>query len=100
MLSTKKFVAIIAIALLVFVVVVGSVAFAVAESKNTYEVDAVVVNMQPFPWGDYEVQVVDEENNLWGYYADADEDVCVGDVVTLTIFNFGTEEESEVVDVT
>ena len=97
--STKKFITIITIALFVFVAIVSSVAFAVAESKGTYQVDAVVVAWEKTQWGDLEIEVVDKEGNVWGYFADVDEDVHIGDVVTLTLFAYGDEEDDEIIDV-
>ena len=99
MLSTKKFITIVSVALFVFVLIVGSIAFATAESNDVYEVDAVVVSWETTPWGDLEIEVVDEEGNVWGYFADADEDVHIGDVVTLTLFHYGDEEDDEIIDV-
>lgn len=98
--STRRFVSIMVAALIVFTLVVGSVAIATAE-EFTYQVDAVVVSWETTPLGDLEIEVVDEEGNLWGYFADADEDVRIGDVVTLTIFRFGeeAEEDDEIIDV-
>jgi len=99
--STKKFITIITIALFVFVAVVSSVAFAVAESNGTYQVDAVVAAWEKTPWGDLEIEVVDEEGFVWGYFATPDEDVHIGDVVTLTVFCFDdeAEEDNEIIDV-
>ena len=97
--STRKFVSIMVVALVVFVAVVSSVAFAVAEENSVYTVNAVVVSYETTPWGDLEIEVVDEEGNLCGYYADADEDVHIGDVVTLVICDFGSEELNEIVNV-
>lgn len=95
--STRRFVSIVIVATVAFLIIVGSVAFATAEG-NTYEVDAVVVNFEAAPWGYFEVEVVDEEDNIWGYYADLNEDVHIGDVVTLTVFDYGDEEENEIID--
>lgn len=95
--STRRFVSIIIVATVAFLIIVGSVAFATAEG-NTYEVDAVVVNFEATRWGNLKVEVVDEEDNIWGYYADLDEDVHIGDVVTLTVFDYGDEEENEIID--
>jgi len=97
--DTRKFITIVAVALLVFIAIVGSVAFATAESKDTYKVDAVVIAWEKTHWGDLEIEVVDEDGNLWGYFAYADEDVHIGDVVTLTVFVYGDEEDNEIVDV-
>lgn len=98
--STRSFVTVILVALVAFVLVVGSVAIATAE-ESTYQVDAVVVSYETTPWGDLEVEVVDEEGTVWGYFVDADENVRIGDVVTLTIFCFGdeAEEDDEIIDV-
>lgn len=95
--STRKFITIIVVATIAFLVVVCSVAFATAEG-NTYKVDAVVVNFVATPWDSFEVEVVDEEENVWGYYADLDEDVHIGDVITLTVFDYGDDEENEIID--
>ena len=95
--STCKFITIIVVATIAFLLVVGSVAFATAEG-NTYEVDAVVVAWEKTHWGDLEIEVVDEEGNLWCYFVYADEDVHIGDVVTLTVFDYGDEEENEIID--
>ena len=98
--STRRFVSIMVAALVVFTLVIGSVAIATAE-ESTYQVDAVVVSWETTPWGDLEIEVVDEEGSVWGYFADLDEDVHIGDVVTLTVFCFGeeAEEDDEIIDV-
>ena len=89
------------VALFLFVIVVGSVAFVVADENYVYSVDAVVVNYETTPWNDIEVEVVDKEGNIWGYFVFPDEDVHIGDIVTLTIFRFSdeAEEDDEIVDV-
>lgn len=95
--STRKFITIIVVATIAFLVVIGSVAFATAEG-NTYKVDAVIVNFEATPWDYIEVEVVDEDGVVWGYCADLNEDVHIGDVVTLTVFDCGDEEENEIID--
>lgn len=96
--STRKFVSIVVSALVAFVLLVSSVAFAIAEGSSVYFVDAVVVSYETTSFGDLEIEVVDEDGNLWGYYADADENIRIGDVVTLTVFDFGDEEDNEIID--
>ena len=96
--STRKFVSIIVVALLVFIVIVSSVAFATAEGSSVYSVDAVVVSWKTTSWGDLEIEVIDEEGNLWGYYADAEDHIRIGDVVTLAVFVYGDEEDNEIID--
>lgn len=96
--STRRFVSIMVVALVVFIAVVSSVAFAIAEGSSVYSVDAVVVSYETTSWGDLEIEVVDEESSIYGYYADADEDVRIGDVVTLTVFVHGDEEDNEIID--
>ena len=96
--ATRSFVSIVLVALVAFILVVGSVAIATAE-ESTYQVDAVVVSYETTPWNDLEIEVVDEEGTLWGYFADLDENVHIGDIVTLTMFHYGDVEDDEVVDV-
>lgn len=93
--NTRKFITIVTVALLVFIAIVGSVAFAVAESKNTYEVDAVIVNFAVTPFG-VEVEVVDEDGEIRGYYED--KVPLIGDVVTITVYHYGDNEEDEIID--
>ena len=95
--STRRFISIVLVALVAFILVVGSVAIATAE-ESTYQVDAVVVSYETTPWDDLEIEVVDEEGFVWGYFATPDEDVHIGDVVTLTVFDFGDEEDNEIID--
>jgi len=67
-----------------------------ASAENTYDVDSVVVSWNITEYKDFEIEVVDEEGNLYGYY----DSECpqIGDVVTLTIFDFGDEELNEIID--
>lgn len=94
--STRSFVAVIILALVLFVLAL--VPMAVACAEGTYKVDAVIVNFEATSWDYIEVEVVDKDDNIWCYYADADENVHIGDVVTLTVFDYGDEEENEIVD--
>lgn len=95
--STRSFITICVVALVLFVIALVPMALACAES-DTYEVDVVVINFNVTPWGDIEVEVFDEEGNLYGYFVTAHEDVRVGDVVALTVFVYGDEENNEIVD--
>ena len=73
--------------------------FSVASAEEgVYTVDSVVVSYEMTLWRDLEIEVVDEDGNLWGYFADLDEDVHIGDIVTLTIFDFGDGEPGEILD--
>ena len=65
---------------------------------DTYEVDALVVNFSETQFSSIEVEVFDEDGNLWGYFVDLDENVHIGDVVTLTVLDLRDEELNKVVD--
>ena len=69
--STRSFISIMVAALVVFTLVVGSVAFATAE-ESTYEIHAVVVSYETTQWNDLEIEVVDSEGTLWAYFADSE----------------------------
>lgn len=93
--SNKKFVIIIASAMFAFVFVVASVAFATAE-ESTYKVDAVVVSWETTPLGDVFVEAVDEDGDLMAWYEDSIPHI--GDIFTLTVFDYGDKEEAEIID--
>ena len=67
-----------------------------ASAENTYTVDSVVVSWNITEYEDFEIEVVDEEGNIYGYYDS--EMPRIGDIVTLTIFDFGNEELNEIID--
>lgn len=94
--STRKFVSIVVSALIVFVVVISSVGFAVAE-EDVRSVAAVVTGYKN-SFGDLEIEVVDAEGNIWAYYAD---EAHIGDLIILTIIDFGDPsfEDDEIIDV-
>lgn len=96
MLSTKKFITIVSVALFVFVLIVGSVGFATAESNDVYEVDAVVINWETTSFGDIFVEAVDEDGDLMAWYEDSIPHI--GDIFTLTVFDYGDKEEAEIID--
>ena len=92
--STRKFVTIVLVALVIWVIALIPMAFACAEN-NAYEVDAVVVNFSA-SFDCVKVEVFDEEGNIWAYFV-TDEEVHIGDVVTLTVFDYG-DEKNEIID--
>lgn len=87
-----KFVVALTIVVLVALVVVPAFA------EGTYHVAAVVVSYEASSFGDLEIEVVDAEGEVWAYYAD---EARIGDLVILTIFDFGDQgfEDDEIVDV-
>ena len=94
--STRKFVSIIIVALVLFILALVPMVLASAEG-SIYQIDAVIVAWKTTPWSDIKVTVVDEEGSIWSYWDD--EVPHVGDVVTLTMFHYGDEEDDEIIDV-
>ena len=99
--STRKFVALLVAALILFVVALIPMALACAESEF-YPKAAVVISVSIGE--EVIVTVEDGEGNLWDIYWDLDEefDIELGDVLAMLIWNCGTPDyifDDEVIDV-
>ena len=78
-------------------VLVALVVSVTAIAEQTYKVDSVVISWNTISFNNFEIEVVDEDGNIMAYYAN--KIPHIGDVVTLTIFDFGDEELNEIIDV-
>lgn len=80
----------------VVVMVMVSLVIVPAMAEQTYRVVAVVVSYETTSFGDFEVNVIDAEGNIWAYYAD---EAHIGDLVILEVFDFEGYEYDEIIDV-
>ncbi len=85
------------ISALVLVILVAMVVVP-AVADGTYYIPAVVISYEISSFGDFEVEAIDAEGEVWGYYAD---EAHIGDLVVLEVFDFEELENSddEIVDV-
>lgn len=101
--STRNFITVMVVALVLFILALLPVAIATAET-DVYPKAAVVVDISFDVHGEVVVTVEDGEGFLWSFYLELDEetDVELGDVVALIMWEAGTPDnifDDEILDV-